>query len=267
MSRAPGEARVAPADPFGQPINFELTLDGGQTFRWWRREPGVFEGLAGPFPVRLIVDPALPPGALRVSGERPGESPSPLHAALVKLLDLPRDYATLQGRLVARDPAIAPAVEATRGLRIARVPPWEALLSFILSSHTHIPRIKRMLARLCDELGGAGPGGLPAPEALAAAGERELRRLGLGYRAAYVARTAQMLAADPGYLDAGQALATPDLIAHLMRLPGVGEKVANCVALFGYGRWDAFPIDRWARRAVEQFYFGGERVGAARLRT
>ena len=274
----PVEVRIAPVDRRGHPIDFALVLDGGQTFRWWVLGDGCFEGMAGAYPIRLVVDPSLAPGEMRGEGPAgrngegtgagpdPGGLAAPL-AALAELLDLARDYGALQRRLIERDPLLAPAVAATRGLRIVRLSPWEALLSFWLSSHTHIPRIKRMLARLC-EAAGADPEilALPAPGRLAEMGEAALRRLGLGYRAAYVAKGARRLADDPAFLARGHELPTPELLAHLQELPGVGEKVAHCVALFGYGRWDAFPIDRWARRALEAVYFGGRPVPLGRLR-
>lgn len=271
------EVRIAPVDRFGHPIDFALTLDGGQTFRWWVRGHGRYEGMAGAFLIRLVVDPSMAPGEMRpmsaaeeAKGARAGLGMDGLAArleALAELLDLSRDYAALQRRLLERDPQLAPAVAATRGLRIVHLSPWEALLSFLLSSDTHILRIKRMLARLCEAAGRDEDGhSLPDPERLAELGEAALRRLGLGYRAVYVAKSARRLAEERDFLTRGHDLATPELLAHLQELPGVGEKVAHCVALFGYGRWDAFPIDRWAKRALEATYFGGRAVSLGRLR-
>lgn len=265
------EVRIAPVDRFGHAIDFRLTLDGGQTFRWWVRDEGVLVGVAGEWPVRLLVDPSLAPGEVRArcpdAGASGGCGAGGREAAdaVAYLLDLDRDYRRLQRRLIRREPRLAAAVAATPGLRIVRLSPWEALLSFLLSSHTHVLRIKRMLARLCEAAAGASPGALPEPARLAELGEGELRRLGLGFRAAYVAGAARRLADDPGFLERGRRMPTARLVAHLRDLPGVGEKVARCVALFGYGRWDAFPIDRWVRRALEGAYFDGRSVPGGQL--
>ncbi|MBE3599616.1 MAG: hypothetical protein IMX02_12810 [Limnochordaceae bacterium] len=251
--------RVGEVDAWGYPVDLVATLDGGQTFRWWVESADALEGFAGPWHVRLVRDPALPPGT--VAGEPPEAA-----GAVRDLLDLGRNYAALDADLVRRDPDLADVVETTRGLRISRVSPWEALLSFLLSSHTHIARIKRMVQAVCQQ-GEPGPDGMPRPEQLAALGEQHLRSLGLGYRAAYLAATAARLAEQPAWLERGHAMKTPELVEHLMQLPGVGPKVAECVALFGYGRWDAFPVDRWVRRALERRFFGGRPAAPPRLRT
>ena len=259
---------MSPVDPFGEPVDLPLTLDGGQTFRWRLRADGWWEGAAGPWAVALAVDPDLAPGEVRVEGGEGDRPDGPVREAVARLLDLERDYGALRRRLLEREPALAPAVAATRGLRIVRLSPWEALLSFVLSSHTHIARIKQMLMRLCQAAGPEVDGeGLPLPAALAAMGEPALRRLGLGYRAAFVAAIAERLSREPGLLEQGAELPTAELVRYLQALPGVGAKVAHCVALFGYGRWDAFPIDRWARRALQAVYFDGRRVPMGRLRS
>ena len=255
--------RIAPVDAWGHPIDLRLTLDGGQTFTWWERSSSdqtAFEGLLGGHKVHLTVDPSLAPGTVLV--EEPASVR--LAAAVRHLLDLRRDYRTAQARLATEDPALAEAISATAGLRVVRLTPWEALLSFLLSTHTHVPRIKAMLASLVQRF---GPGGsqLPLPSVLARAGEGSLRALGLGYRARYVHRTACRLAAEPKLLERWSHLPTPRLREQLLALPGVGRKVADCVLLFGYGRWDVFPVDRWVRRAVEALYFEGRHVPASRV--
>ena len=250
-------------DPWGHPIDLRLTLDGGQTFTWWERslpEQPAFEGLVDGRRVRLTVDPSLPPGAVLGEGPASGR----LEAAVRQLLDLQRDYRSAQARLARQDAFVAEAIAATPGLRVVRLAPWEALLSFLLSTHTHIPRIKRMLGSLVQHL---GPGGsrLPPARMLARAGEGALRALGLGYRARYLHRTACRLADEPELLQRWSRLPTPRLREQLMALPGVGRKVADCVLLFGYGRWDVFPVDRWVRRAVEALYFEGRHVPLSRV--
>lgn len=264
--------RIGSHDAWGRPIDLAATLDGGQTFTWWplptgpcRRGGGpgmawAYEGTVGPYRVRLQLDPALPPGTLQA------EPPDPpgARAAIERLLDLSRNYRALDEVLVQRDPLLAPAVHATPGVRVVRLAPWEALVSFILSSHTHIARIKLMVRRLREAFSEDGTS-FPSPQALEAAGEDALRQLGLGYRARYLHRVARVVARNPGLLGHWEQLPTAEARSALMELPGVGRKVADCVLLFGYGRWDAFPIDRWVRRALESVYFGGQQVPMGRL--
>lgn len=263
--------RIAPRDAWGRPIDLPSILDGGQTFTWWATGCGdgkgsggdglvAFEGSVGPWRVRLQVDPALPPGALE---EDPWD-PEGARAAIERLLDLGRNYDELDEALLRRDPLLAPVVRATPGIRIVRLAPWEALVSFVLSSHTHIARIKAMVRRLRETFSEDGVS-FPPPHALAAAGEDALRNLRLGYRARYLHRLAEVVAATPGVLEQWGALPTQAARSALMGLVGVGHKVADCVLLFGYGRWDAFPIDRWVRRAMESVYFGGRAAAPSRV--
>ncbi len=263
--------RIAARDAWGRPIDLAAILDGGQTFTWWAagsgdgegpsgQGPVAFEGSVGPWRVRLQVDPALPPGAL----EQDPWDPEGARAAMERLLDLDRNYNELDEALIRREPLLGPVVRATPGIRIVRLAPWEALVSFVLSSHTHIARIKAMVGRLRETFSEDGVS-FPPPQALAAAGEDALRKLRLGYRARYLHRLAEMVAATPEVLEQWGALPTQAARSALMGLAGVGHKVADCVLLFGYGRWDAFPIDRWVRRAMESVYFGGRVVASSRL--
>ena len=84
--------------------------------------------------------------------------------------------------------------------------------------------------------------------------ESALRACALGFRAGYVHRTARFLAARPGWLEATEAAPYPEAKARLLELPGVGEKVADCVLLFGAGRLEAFPVDVWIIKAMTRHY-------------
>jgi N-glycosylase/DNA lyase len=171
------------------------------------------------------------------------------------------------------DEPMRAAVAACRGLRLLRQDPWECLASFILSSTKQIVQIRQIVALLCERFGEpvAVPDGgcpafaFPAPERIAAAGEDELRACKMGFRAPNLRAAARMMAA--GEVDLGRLAATPTdaARAELMRLPGVGRKIADCVLLFAYGFQDAFPVDVWVMKALQHFYFPRRRVALARL--
>jgi N-glycosylase/DNA lyase len=114
-------------------------------------------------------------------------------------------------------------------------------------------------------LGGIQRQGFPTPEVLASAGEETLRKLALGYRAKYVAKTSEIVAT--GGLDLYMLREAPydDAKAALIELPGVGAKVADCVLLFALDKLEAVPIDRWVRRAFEEWYLDGEKLPYDRL--
>ena len=246
-----------------QPLDLPLTLESGQAFRW-HNDDGVWSGFiegrlltlerdnAG---LRVTSDPQAQPDAARAVG------------AYFRLDDdLPAIYAQL-----CEDERLAAAVRQHWGLRILRQDPWECLIAFICSQNSNIPRIAGMQERLASTLGGEAMLGtltrrsFPTPGALASAGEQRLRELGLGYRARYVAGTAEVVAS--GDLDLPRLRSAPyaDAKAALIALPGVGEKVADCVLLFALDQLDAAPIDRWVRRALEDWYLNGQRLRYAEL--
>jgi N-glycosylase/DNA lyase len=109
-----------------------------------------------------------------------------------------------------------------------------------------------MLAFLAARVGNAGH--LPTWPAIAGTDEAALRACQLGFRARYIKATADFLAAHPGWLDETEAAAYAVAKARLCTLPGVGEKVADCVLLFGAGRVEAFPVDTWIVKAMARHY-------------
>jgi N-glycosylase/DNA lyase len=165
------------------------------------------------------------------------------------------------------------AVGACRGLRLLRQDPWECLASFILSSTKQIVQIRQILALLCERYGDPVPvpaGHAPAfafPTAarLAGVSEGELRNCKMGFRAPYLLSTARVIAS--GQLDLARLHALPvaEARAELINLPGVGRKIADCVLLFAYGFQDAFPVDVWIMKALQQLYFPRRRPSPPRL--
>ncbi len=158
------------------------------------------------------------------------------------------------------DPVIHGALERYRGLRVIRQDPWECTAAFILSACNNIPRLTRMIETL------SGPAAFPRPEAVAAMSERSLRSCGLGYRAPYLKAVAQAVASGRADLERWRDLEDEGLRQSLLTLPGVGEKVAECVLLFGYGRGSAFPVDVWIERAMRQWYFRRRKVNHLKIR-
>ncbi|RYD25356.1 MAG: hypothetical protein EOP86_27420 [Verrucomicrobiaceae bacterium] len=157
------------------------------------------------------------------------------------------------------------AVAWCPGLRILRQPSWECLATFITSSLKQVPHIRQISLTLRQRFGEpvSHPGlpeqwAYPSPAALASAGEAALRACGLGYRAAFLHRTARDIAEGRFDLSAVAALPDDEARAALCTLHGVGEKIANCALLFGWERAAAFPIDVWVERVLRQLYFGND---------
>lgn len=154
------------------------------------------------------------------------------------------------------------AAEFGRGIRIFRQDPWEALCSFIISQNNNIPRIKKIIARLCERYGDKifyGDSGVaysfPSPERLVQKGADELRELKVGFRAPYIIDAAEkVISGEVDFNAVKGAGSLQAAIDELCKIRGVGLKVASCAALFGFGRSDAFPIDVWMKRSIERHF-------------
>jgi len=230
-------------------IDLDLALFGGQTFRWRPGPDGSADGWIGERAVRV----RRTPDGLDV---RPRGAPlDGLEAAARRYFDADRDYRTPLERLNA-DARMCEAATGLEGLRILRQPPFETTIAFIVSANNNIPRIAKCLGALCHIAGravdvdGDVELAFPEPAALAEFDASALRdRANLGYRDRYVVETARRVAGGEADLDALERLPTRALLAALRELPGVGPKVAECIALFAYGRFDVFPVDTWVRQA------------------
>lgn len=146
--------------------------------------------------------------------------------------------------LAAGDEELSAAVEERRGLRLScSVEPFEGLICSVLSQNTSVERWRHVAERLSERFGEAVEGrhAFPSVESLASASENGVRECGAGYRAPYVLDAAEWVAEDG--LDRVAELSTPEAREELMAINGVGEKVADCVLLYGLRRREAAPID------------------------
>ncbi|MDB6113702.1 MAG: hypothetical protein JWQ62_647, partial [Lacunisphaera sp.] len=202
--------------------------------------------------------------------------------ALPHYLGLDRDWSVLTDALPWRSDAhLAQCLEAFPSLRLLRQPLGETLLGFLCSATKQIVQIKQMCALLAErhgaELGWNAASGrvqsasrtprstfarssdatfhrLPSWEELANIPEKDLRACLLGFRARYIHATAQYIAARPGWLKETELLPYAAAKARLLELPGVGEKVADCVLLFGAVKLEAFPVDTWVLKSLARRY-------------
>ncbi len=180
--------------------------------------------------------------------------------------DLDLSYLDVRQRIDREDdPYLFAASEFGKGIRILRQDPWEMLISFIISQRKNIPAIKASIEKLCvlagdpirdDERTGTIYS-FPTPERLSALSMEELSSCSLGYRDKYVHQAALDVASGAVDLEAMSQLDDSGLMEELLKLFGVGVKVANCEILFGYHRLNAFPRDVWINRVLEEHYPGG----------
>ena len=228
------------------------TLDGGQSFRWHHDGAGSWTGTWAGCVAQLRL------GIEGLEWRAPLVVAARTEAELPRYLALDDDWAARADALPLRvDEHLAACVREFGGLRLLRQPFGEVLLGFLCSSSKRIVQIKQMLGMLAERHGAEiapGHSRLPTWPELAGVSEAELRLCRLGFRARYVRDTAQFLASQPDWLGRVERLPYADAKAALLDLPGVGEKVADCVLLFGAGRAEAFPVDTWILKSLARRY-------------
>ena len=183
--------------------------------------------------------------------------------------DFGENYRSVRERVSREeDPFLADACEYGKGIRILRQDPWEMLVSFIISQNKNIPAIKKSIELLCETAGKRcenteqereddGQLVFPSPEQILSLSDEALAACRLGYRCRYVKAAASDVAEGKLDLDSLRDAPEEETIKGLMSVCGVGVKVANCISLFGLHHIDAFPIDVWIRRILDNEYPSG----------
>lgn len=178
-------------------------------------------------------------------------------------LDLDRNYEVIKKCLSEKDEFLKTAVADKYGIRLLRQEPWEMLISFIISQTKQIPQIKHLIEVLANEYGAliSAEGirsfySFPTPQQLEIATIEDLRALKVGFRAPYIWDATQKVANGEIDLSALEELPYQEARKVLMSIKGVGQKVADCVLLFAYGKYEVFPTDVWVKRVMEHYYFG-----------
>lgn len=247
-----GASVVRHALPVRGPLDLALTFTCGQAFRW-RREGDDWSGVIDRAETRVApLGPGVRRGAghiliVAIRGEDPGAE------ALGRYFRLEEDPAVHLEH--AEELRALPGFIPLLGLRLLRQDPWETLASFICSAAANIRKITTCVEGMADRWGdpieGSARRVFPPPEAIARVRESDLRELGLGFRAPYLLGAAREIAGGRGWSwDWLRRAPVDEARARLTSLPGVGPKIADCALLFGLDRLEAYPVDRWIRRAT-----------------
>jgi len=232
------------------PFNLDYTLSCGQTFRW-EKKVDWWIGVVG----QTVLGIKQKNETLEFKASSNAVKSDFLWRYFRLDDDLLRIYSSIE-----RDRYVREAVTRFRGLRLVRQEPWECLISYLCATFKNIPAIKQMIFNLSRRFGNAVKFEseefytFPEPRALAKASLGELRLCKLGFRAKRVLKTAKLV--DNGDFDLEVLGNMPHETAkkELLRLPGVGSKVADCVLLFSFGKLEAFPIDVWMKRIILEYY-------------
>lgn len=237
--------------------DFDLarTLECGQCFRWNAQSDNntVYMGVVG----NIVARVRQAGNTLLISGTL-----EDFNRIWRAYFDLDRDYEAIR-KAVCIDAYMTEAAQCGAGIRILRQDKWEALCSFIISQCNNIPRIKSIIETFCRLFGeklvfdGHTYYAFPTAKKTAELTVEDLAPLRCGYRAPYILDAARAVTEGRVDLEALAAGAPEKALQELKKLNGIGEKVANCVVLFGLHMLDAFPIDTWVKKAITENYGKG----------
>lgn len=225
------------------------TFDCGQCFRWEKQPDGSYIGVANSQVVRISAEG----DTVTIDGC----SHDDYESFWKRYLDADRDYSLIKNELTVNE-TMKSAIEFGSGIRILRQDFFEALISFIISQRSSIPKIKSCVEKLCRHCGeeilfeGKTYYSFPNAQRIAALSEEDIRSLGVGYRAPYILRAAQAVSEgdiDTDFLEKADTSAARE---KLLSLHGVGDKVCDCVLLFSLGKYDLFPSDVWIKRVMAE---------------
>ena len=238
-------------------FKLEDIFECGQCFRWDKQEDGSYIGV-------------IKNGVLKVSKQGKsvafeGVLEGDINSIVYDYFDLETNYNDFKDRLSKIDDNMKRSIEFGNGIRILNQDLWEMVISFIISANNNIPRIKGIINRISEKVGqkvtwnGKDYFLFPSPEELSKLSVADLRALGTGFRDKRIYNTTQMIINKEFNLDSLIKIkSTEEIRNELLKLDGVGEKVADCILLFALHRFDTFPVDVWVRRVMNVLYIHNE---------
>lgn len=240
-------------------FNLVHIFECGQCFRWNKNIDGSFTGIVG----KAVINVKQEQDKIIFSGKCL-ESYN-FEEFIKNYFDLQTDYSAYKSKLSKIDSYLRESIEFGNGIRILKQDLWECIISFIISANNNIPRIKKIIEKLSlnygekIEFNGNIYYTFPTPEQLSKATIEDLRSMGLGFRDKRIYNTTKMICEKQIDLDKIKNMETTELMREeLLKLDGVGPKVADCILLFALKRIDVFPIDVWVRRVMNDLYIHNE---------
>ena len=243
-------------------FNLEHIFECGQCFRWNKQEDNTYLGVAEKYVIRLEKKNK----DIIFKGNKTKNSKfKNLEEFVEYYFDLNTDYSKYKEKLSKVDNYLDESIKFGEGIRILKQDVWECIISFIISANNNIPRIKKIIERIALNYGekiefeGNTYYTFPTPEELSKANVEDLRNLGTGFRDKRIYNTTQIILSNEKYIEnLKQMKTTKQMKEELLKLDGVGPKVADCILLFSLQRFDAFPIDVWVRRVMNDLYIHNE---------
>ena len=239
-------------------FNLRDIFECGQCFRWNEEEDGSYTGVFG----NNVLNVSKTTKGIYFKGVCEKD----IVNTVIDYFDLDRDYNEIKQTLAKVDNNMKESIKYGEGIRILNQDLWETIISFIISANNNIPRIKGIIERLSKKYGRKIEYNnkeyftFPTPEELSNVSVQEYRKLGLGFRDIRLYETTKMiLNKDVDISKLNEIKDTNQVRDELLKLSGVGPKVADCILLFStLKRFDVFPIDVWVRRVMNDLYIHKE---------
>ncbi len=239
-----------PIDSF----NLNHIFECGQCFRWEKQIDDSYIGIIEDTVLRV----AIKNKKLAVEGITKKED---IKEFLIEYFDLNNDYSAIKSRLSNVDQNLKTSIEYGYGIRILKQNLFECIISYIISANNNIPRIKKIINNISKQFGeevvfeGNKYYLFPSIEQLSKGNIEDFKAAGAGFRDIRIYNTTQAIYSGSFSLDNLYEIEDIDeLEKELLKLDGVGPKVANCIMLFALKRFDVFPIDVWVRRVMNDLY-------------
>ncbi|MCX6684407.1 MAG: 8-oxoguanine DNA glycosylase [Methanoregula sp.] len=230
-----------------QQFSLDSTLGCGQVFRWDRTDDGWWYGVVGRRVIRIRQE-----GMQIIFHGAPG-------SFIKNYFSLDLDIIPILTS-IDHDPFIHTAITQCAGLRLIRQPKWECLISYICSTNSNIPTIRRRIASIAERFGktidfeGKTYFTFPEPSSISCRGFEDLTECRLGYRQPYVFDTSCSVTDEKCWEETIDRLPFEDARKELMKMKGVGPKAADCILLFAFQKYESFPVDVWIRRIMREHY-------------
>ncbi len=240
-------------------FNLKHIFECGQCFRWNEEDDGSWIGIIKDAVIRVKKENQNIVFTGKVLGDKSFKE------IIYDYFDLNTDYREYKNELSQIDEYLKESIEFGEGIRILKQDLWETIISFIISANNNIPRIKKIINAISYTYGkkivfeNEEYYLFPTPEELSKATVEDLRKLGLGFRDKRIHETTRLINEEIVSLDnIENMIDTNQMREELLKLDGVGPKVADCILLFALKRLDVFPIDVWVRRVMNDLYIHNE---------
>lgn len=240
-------------------FNLKHIFECGQCFRWNMEDDGSWLGIIKDAVIRVKQnnDEFIFTGSVNSSKD--------FKEIIQEYFDLDTNYNDYKEKLSKIDEYLAESIRFGEGIRILKQDLWETIISFIISANNNIPRIKKIIDSISRNYGKKVIFEdkeyflFPTPKELSKASVEDLRKLGLGFRDKRIFETTKIINENPSLLTEIENMnSTESMREELLKLDGVGPKVADCILLFALKRLDVFPIDVWVRRVMNDLYIHNE---------